>query len=155
MGIDLATWRARIGLNYYHMCRSLQTRWKSSGGQLYQHGVANWRAGKVMSFTPLVLKDCMTIVTLSLILHYVVRSLSKQKGNFGGGKMPCHWQRTTSEVKEIVCGGMTLLLANFVVVLPLLLVIAGDVELNPGPGGKNSCVCGFGGWKRVELIRNR
>ena len=42
MGIDVATWRARIGLNYYHMCRPLQTRWRSGGGQLYQPGVASW-----------------------------------------------------------------------------------------------------------------
>ena len=34
MGIDLATWRARIGLNYYHACRPLQIRWRSSGLRL-------------------------------------------------------------------------------------------------------------------------
>ena len=45
MGIDLATWRARIGLNYYHMCRPLQTRWMSSGGRLYQPGVASCMGG--------------------------------------------------------------------------------------------------------------
>ena len=70
MGIDLATWRARIGLNYYHMCHPLQTRWRSSGGQLYQLGVASWGVGEVMNDTPLVLKGCMTVVALSLILQY-------------------------------------------------------------------------------------
>ena len=148
MGIDLATWRVRIGLNYYHMCRPLQTRWRRSGGRLYQPGVVSWGVGKVVANVPLVLKDCMTVVALSLILQYVVHSWSKQKGRGGGGKVHCHWQRTTSQVGEIIIGGMTLLLANFVVVIPLLLVIAGDVELNPGPGGNsfNLWVCGCGGW---------
>ena len=68
MGIDLATWRARIGLNYYHMCRPLQTRWRSSGGQLYQPGVASWVVEEVMNDIPLVLKGYTTVVALSLIL---------------------------------------------------------------------------------------
>ena len=92
MGIDLATWRARIGLNYYHMCHPLQTRWRSSGGRLYQPGVASWGVGEVMNDTPLVLNGCMTVVALSLILQYVVHSWSKLKGRGGGGKVRCHWQ---------------------------------------------------------------
>ena len=80
MGIDLATWQARIGLNCYHMCRPLQTRWRSSGGQLYQPGVASWGMGEVMNDTPLVFKGSMTVVALSLILQYVVSSWSKLKG---------------------------------------------------------------------------
>ena len=135
MGIDLATWRARIGLNYYHMCRPLQTRWRSSGGQLYQPGVASWGVGEVMNNTPLVLKGCMTVVTLSLILQYVVHFWPRLKGKGGGGKVHCHWQGPTSQVKMTVDGGGTLLLRAIVVVIPLLLVIAGDVETNPGPEG--------------------
>ena len=42
IGIDVATWQAQIGHNYYHMCGPLQTRWRSSGGQLYQPEVASW-----------------------------------------------------------------------------------------------------------------
>ena len=135
MGIDLATWRARIGLNCYHMRCPLQTRWRSSGGQLYQPGVASWGVGEVMNGTPLVLKGCMTVVALSLILQYVVHSWSKVKGRSGGGKVCCHWQGSTFQAKGTVDGGGTLLLRAIVIVLPLLLVIAGDVELNPGPEG--------------------
>ena len=87
MKIDLATWCARIGLNYYHMCHPLQTRWRSSGGQLYQTGVASWGVGEVMNDTPLVLKGCMTVVALSLILQSVVHSWSNLKGKGGGGKV--------------------------------------------------------------------
>ena len=50
-----------------------------------------------------------------------------------------HWQGTTS-VRGTVDGGGTLLLRAIVVMIPLLLVIAGDVERNPGPEGK------FGVW---------
>ena len=135
MGIDLATWRARIGLNYYHMCRPLQTRWRSSGGQLYQPGVASWGVGEVMNDTSM-LKGCMTVVALSLILQYVAHSWSKLGGNGGGGKVRCLWPRevSTSQVRTMDGGG-TLLLKAIVVVIPLLLVIAGDIETNPGPEG--------------------
>jgi len=135
MGIDLATWRARIGLNYYHMCRPLQTRWRSSGGRLYHPGVASWGVGEVMNDTPLVFKGCMTVVALSLILKYVVHSWPKLKGRGGGGKVHCHWREFTSQAKVTVNGGGTLLLRAIMVVVPLLLVIAGDVETNPGPEG--------------------
>ena len=143
MGIDLATWRARIGLNYYHMCQPLQTRWRSSGGRLYQPGVTSWGVGEVMNDTPLVLKGCITVVALSLILQYVVHSCSKLKGRSGGGKVRCHWRESTSQVKVLVNGGGTLLLRAIMVVVPLLLVIAGDVETNPGPEGTgiNKRVC--------------
>ena len=135
MGIDLATWRARIGLNYYHMCRPLQTRWRSNGGRVYQPGVARWGVGELMNETPLVLKSWVTVIALSLILQYVVRSWSKLKGRDGGGKAHCHWQGSTSKLRGTVDGGGTLLLRAIVVVIPLLLVIAGDVETNPGPEG--------------------
>ena len=136
MGIDLATWRARIGLNYCNMCRPFQTRWRKTGSRLYQPGVASWGVGEVMSDTPLVLKGCMTVVTLSVILQYVVHSWSKLRGRGGGGKVRCHWQGSTSQVRGTADGGGTLLLRATVVVIPLLLVIAGDVETNPGPEGK-------------------
>ena len=136
MGIDLATWRARIGLNYYHMSHPLQTRWRSSGGRLYQSGMASWGVGEVTNDTPLVLKGCMTVVALSLILQYVVHSLAKLKGRGGGSKVHCHWRGSTSRVTGAVDGGGTLLLRAAAVVIPLLLVIAGDVEMNPGPEGK-------------------
>ena len=77
----------------------------------------------------------MTVVALSLILQFVVHSWSKLKGRGGGGKVRCHWRESTSQVKVTVNGGGTLLLRAIVVVIPLLLVIAGDVETNPGPEG--------------------
>ena len=86
-----------------------------------------------MNDTPVVLKGCMTVVALLLILQYVVHSWSNLKGRGGGGKMRCQWRESISQVRGTVdCGG-TLLLRAISVVIPLLLVIAGDVETNPGP----------------------
>ena len=92
-----------------------------------------------MNETPLVLKGCMTVFALSLILQYVVHSWSKLKGSGGGGKVRCHWQRSTFHMGGTVNSGRILLLRAIVVVISLLLVIAGDVEMNPGPGG-NLCL---------------
>ena len=92
--------------------------------------------GEVIDATPLVLKGCMTVVALSVILQFVYHSWSKLKERGGGGKVRCYQQGSTSRVKKTVDGGRTLLLRAIVVVIFLLLVIAGDVETNPGPGGK-------------------
>ena len=86
-----------------------------------------------MSDTPLVLKGCITVIALSLILQYVVHSWSKLRGRGGGGKVRCHWWGSTYQVRGTVDGGGILLLSAIVVMIPLLLVIAGDVETNPGP----------------------
>ena len=99
-----------------------------------------------MNDTPLVLKGCMTVVALSLILQYVVHSWSKLRGRGGGGKVCCHWQGSTSRVTGTV-DGKTLLLRAIAVVIPLLLVIAGDVETNPGPKG----IYSFGSMREANV----
>ena len=89
-----------------------------------------------MNDTPMVLKGCMAVVALSLILQYVAHSWSKLKERGGGVKVRCHWWVSTSRVRGAVDGGGTQLLRTLVVI-PLLLVIAGDVEINPGPEGND------------------
>ena len=86
-----------------------------------------------MNNTTIVLKGCMTVVALSLILRYVVHSWTRLNDRGGGGKSHCHWKGSTFQVRGTVDGGGTGLVTTFVVVIPLLLVIAGDVEVNPGP----------------------
>ena len=103
---------------------------------MYQPGVASWWVGEVMNDTRLVLKGCMTVVALSLILQCVVFFWSKLRGSGRGGKVHCHWRGSTSRVRGTADGGGTLLFRATVVVIPLLLVMAGDVEMNPGPKGK-------------------
>ena len=115
---------------------------RSSGGRLYQPGVAGWGVGEVRNNTSLVLKCCMTVLALSLILQYLVHSWPNMKGRVGSCKVRCHWRAYTCQVKvNVDGGGGTLLLRANVVMILLLLVIAGDVETNPaGPGGNSVCV---------------
>ena len=129
MGIDLITWRTRIGLNYYNACRPLQTRWRRNVGQVYQPNV-------VINDTSVVLKGCMTVFALSLMLQYIVNGWFRLKERDSSGKRCCHWWGSTFNVKGSVNSGGTKLLGVMVVVIPLLLVIAGDVETNPGPHKK-------------------
>ena len=134
MGIDVATWRARIGLNYcrqsQYACRPLPVQWRS----------ARWGVGEVMNSTPLLLQGCIAVVSLSLILGYTFRRRSFGRCGCGkvcrpklrGGSVP------SAEVREMVGTGtigVSLLLGVCAVVLALLLM-AGDVERNPGPTGK-------------------
>ena len=134
MGIDLATWRARIGLNYCrqsrYACRSLPVQWRA----------ARWGVGEVMNSSSLLLQGCMAVVSLSLILGYTFRR--RPTGRCGCGKV-CHPKfRGGSVPSTEVSGkadtgiiGVCLLLGVCAVVLALLLM-AGDVERNPGPTGK-------------------
>ena len=137
MGIDVATWRARIGLNYYrqsrYACRPLPV----------QRRAARWGVGEVINSTPLLLQGCMAIVSLSLILGYTFRR--RPTGRCGYGKVCRPKLRAGSSVPSTEVRGMAdtditgvcLLLAVCAVVLVLvLLLMAGDVERNPGPTGK-------------------
>ena len=81
----------------------------------------------------------MIVVALSLILQYVVHSQSMLNGRGRGGKVRCNWRWSTSQLRGAADGRRTLLLRAIVVVIPLLLVIAGDVETNPGPKGSFTC----------------
>ena len=141
MGIDVATWRARIGLNYYrqsrYACRPLPVQWRA----------ARWGVGEVMNSTPPLLQGCMAVVSLSLILGYTFRS--RPVGRYGCGKVCRPKLRGGSVLSAEVRGmpntgtfGVCLLLKVCAVVLVLLLM-AGDVERNPGPTGKEGMFQGL------------
>ena len=135
MGIDLATWRARIGLNLYsrqsrYACRRLSVQWRAE----------RWAVGEVMNSTPLLLQGCMVVVSLSLILRYTFRRRligrcvkgKVCRPKMRGGSFPSAEVRGMTDTGII---GLCLLLEVRAVVLALLLM-AGDVERNPGPTGK-------------------
>ena len=135
MGIDVAMWRARIGLNYCrqprYACRPLPVQWRS----------ARWGVGEVMNSTPLLLQGCMAVVSLSLILGFTFRRRPtgrcgcvkvRRSGKLRGGSVPSAEVRWMADTGII---GVCLLLEVCAVVLALLLM-AGDVERNPGPTGK-------------------
>ena len=134
MGIDLATWRARIGLNY---CRQSRYAYRPLP---FQWRAARWGVEEVMSSTPLLLQGCMAVVSLSLILGYTLRGRPIERCGCGkvcrpklrGGSVP------STEVRGMAGMGVMeacLVLRVCAVVLALLLM-AGDVERNPGPTGK-------------------
>ena len=136
MGVDLATWRTRIGLNYYHQCRyacrPLPIQWRA----------ARWGAGEVVNSIPLVFQGCLAVVSLSLILEYAFHKWGGcAKGSGGCGKVRCptigSGSVPSAEARGMVGvgSGMCLLLRVCAVVLSLLLM-AGDVERNPGPTDK-------------------
>jgi len=130
MGIDLATWRARIGLYYYRICRPLQTKCRNDARWLYQSGVSRCGIEEVVNDIPLVLKGCMTVISLSLILQCVIRTWPILKSRGGSGKVRSHCRWVTPQLRGTM---ISLLLKAFMVVGLILLVIAGDVEKNPGP----------------------
>ena len=95
-----------------------------------------------MNGTPLVLQGCMSFVSLSLILEYAFRRWGGcpkgrsgcgkvRRPKLGGGSVPSNEARGMAGVRSGVC----LLLGVCAVVLSLLLM-AGDVERNPGPTDK-------------------
>ena len=134
MGIDVATWRARIRLNYCcqsrYACRSLPVQWRA----------ARWGVGEVMNSTPLLLQGCMAVISLSLILGYSFRGRPIWRSGCGkvcrpklrGGSVPRAEVIRMGDTDNIE---VRLLLGVCAVVLALLLM-AGDVERNPGPTGK-------------------
>ena len=133
MGIDLATWRARIGLN---LCRYAYRPLPA------QRRAARWGVVEVVNSTPLVLQGCMAVVSLSMILEYVFRRFGGcPHGRGGCGKVRCPklggGSVPNAEARGMVGvgSGVCLLLRVCAVVLSLLLM-AGDVERNPGPTGK-------------------
>ena len=100
-----------------------------------------------MNDTPLVLQGCILVVSLSLIMEYAVHSW----GGCPKGRSRCGKVRYTKlgggSVPSAEAGGMVgvgsgvhLILQLCAVVLALLL-IAGDVERNPGPLKKEGIPC--------------
>ena len=133
MGIDVATWRARIGLycrQSRYACRPFPVQWRA----------ARWGVGEVMNSTPLLLQGCMAVVSLTLVLGYTFRRCHIGRCGCGkvcrprlrGGSVPSAEVRGMADTGIV---GVCLLLGVCTVVLALLLM-AGDVERNPGPTGK-------------------
>ena len=105
----------------------------------------------VSTETTPVLRGFMAVVSLSLIPKYVFRKWgSSPKGKDGCGKVRCPKLGVAPPVKYGNAGGRGTVSAGSGVSLPLqvclvvlaLLLMAGDVERNPGPTGKEgSCLC--------------
>ena len=85
-----------------------------------------------MNSTPLLLQGCMAVVSLSLILGYTLRRRLKVcRPKLRGGSVSSHEIRGMADTGFI---GVCLLLGAHAVLA--LLLMAGDVERNPGPTEK-------------------
>ena len=132
MGIDVVTWRARIGL--FHAYHPVKVKWRND----FHHAEApKWGVGEVMNSTPIILQGFLAVVSLSLILEHTFRRTVpclKRRG----GKLHCPKLKkfgASSIIHEgtgCVLDSASMCVKVATVVLTLLL-IAGDVERNPGP----------------------
>lgn len=136
MGIDIITWRVRIGLfQIYHPVR---VKWRSD---FHRPGAIRWGVGEVMNSTPMVLQGCLAVVALSLILEHTFQSRAafpKQSGGCGKLHCPklnkfgaCSVMRVIGETGCVL--GSTSVCVKVATVVLALLLMAGDVERNPGP----------------------
>ena len=91
-----------------------------------------------MNGTPMVLQGCLAVVALSLILEHTFRSRAAFLKKSGGcGKLRCPKLNKFGIMRVIgetgcVLGSTSVCVKVAAVVLALLLM-AGDVERNPGP----------------------
>ena len=125
MGIDLETWRARIGL--FH-ASSVGRHLKRQQRTPRRNVAVCWNTGETMNYMPHLFVSCFTVV---LLVQYVLCLYKKYKGAhvqtalvfiFSGMKLCCGVASTIVHPRK-----------SILVALSLLLIIAGDVELNPGP----------------------
>ena len=106
------------------------------GGQLGGGGGHEWHTPGAQGLHD----SYCSIIDIEVCSPFLVQA----EGRGGGGKVHCRWRESTYQTKpKVDCGGGTLLL-RAIGVIGLLLMIAGDVETNPGPGG--NCVYACASW---------
>ena len=127
MGIDVETWRARIGL--YHAVSV--GRYLKKQQQTAQRRMTCWNlAGPgILNAVPGLFLSCFIVLMfVDFIFHLckkyrIVRNISLHF--ITNGMKLCHEIVTTSAALSPQKSSL--------VALSLLLIVAGDVELNPGP----------------------
>ena len=130
-------WRARIGL-FHANCPGKSRR----RNYFYQPSAARWGVDEVMNRTPVLLQGCLAVVSLSLFLEYVFRGrVGRLKGRGDCGKVRCPKLKNFevgSRMSAMIGVGTIVICAAICVrvstVVLALLLMAGDVERNPGPG---------------------
>ena len=126
--IELELWRARIGLNHAgaagRVSRLLKKRFKGLNKSCFMEWGAD--TGEING----VAYALRSVVALVLLLRCILMLFKREK-NAGGSfaEVFC------GDVKSVLTmqSGVPLLLKVCVVMIALLLLLAGDVERNPGP----------------------
>ena len=131
MGIDTEQWRARIGT--YNGGRRCRTPSGSYQRLPVSHAVT-WTTRDIIQTTPLPVQAGIALVSLWMVLcslHCLWKKIeSSQSTKIVQG---CSFYRKKDTMFITVC--VSLLAAATVIFhsLAFLLIMAGDVELNPGP----------------------
>ena len=138
--IELELWRARIGL--YHAasgCRRSR-RLKNSSQSHRLSTTTKWGSKEAVDDIPFALRSCIAGVSLLLVVQCILTFLKKQ---YIRKALSSFVEGSYRVVKAVLTSGVPLLLKVCVVMIPLLLLLAGDVERNPGPteGTTGTYVC--------------
>ena len=129
MGIDTEQWRARIGTynggTGRKMCRAHHNPHVNA---------VSWTTGEIMSTVPLCVQHGVGFLSVWIILcffgHWLMRVGSFHcKSNY--------WKNIKVAVPIGMCISLMVVTSLLLHFLALLLIMAGDVELNPGPGMGN------------------
>ena len=140
MGIDIEQWRARIGTyNGGRVCRTRNKIYSSSHAS--STAAVTWATGEIINTVPLPVHAGIAFVSLWMVLGYLsqchwwkkVKSTHPTKLTQGS---LYEWNKNTTATvsRSTVCVSMVFTAAILLYSLALLLIMAGDVELNPGPG---------------------
>ena len=129
--IELELWRARIGLNHAGAAGRVSRLMKKRFKGLNKSYLMEWGAdtGEING----VAYALRSVVALVLLLRCILMLFIQKKNSsvFGGfARAFC------GDVKSVLTSGVPLLLKVCVVMIALLLLLAGDVERNPGPTSK-------------------
>ena len=132
MGIDTEQWRARIGT--YNGGRGCRTSFRAFPRSLACPAIT-WTTE---SSAPLPVQAGVSVVSLWIVLCSL-RRLWKKVGSSQSTKpvSGCSYhsnEDTKAPVLITVCVSLMITISFLLYSLALLLVMAGDVELNPGPG---------------------
>ena len=131
MGIDVELWRARIGnFNGGKGSRKLRAL------LAFRDPVA-WATGETTNCTPVAVQASIACLSLWLILRFLGSCWNKIKSThptkFNGG-LSYHWSKDPKAPVSITLSiAVVVAIAVLLHSLTILLLRAGDVELNPGP----------------------
>ena len=136
MGIDVELWRARIG-TFNGRKGSRKLRALLAFRRLFLRDPVALATGETTNCTPVAVQASIACLSLWLILRFLGSCWNKIKSThptkFNGG-LSYHWSKDPKAPVSITLSiGVVVAIAVLLHSLTILLLRAGDVELNPGP----------------------
>ena len=136
MGNDVELWRARIW-TFNGGKGSRKLRALLAFRRLYLKDPVGWATGETTNCTPVAVQASIACLSLWLILRFLGSCWNKIKSThptkFNGG-LSYHWSKDPKAPVSITLSiAVVVAIAVLLHSLTILLLRAGDVELNPGP----------------------